>query len=176
MSDLHETDPPGPEEGASAQHESAGWLERRPPLPADGTPIGRDWVEYATWLEARVEYLAGAIRGYLLAQGRAPGNRDEAEVEASSRRLVEAASAAQFESDLDPGYDADQARADLRRIAAWLAEDVENQEAQGAAADLEAVATYVAELQAVLAAVVDDYDRRRSSRRGRLLLRLLRKT
>ena len=40
--------------------------------------------------------------------------------------------------------DTDQALADLRRIAAWLAEDTENDEAQGAASDLLAVADYFA--------------------------------
>jgi hypothetical protein len=33
----------------------------RPPLEADATPIGRDWVEYANALEARVRELEGLV-------------------------------------------------------------------------------------------------------------------
>ena len=44
----------------------------------------------------------------------------------------------------DNSYDTDSALADLRRIAAWLAEDTCNDEAQGAAADLLHVADWFA--------------------------------
>jgi len=49
----------------------------RPPLEADATPIGRDWVEYAKALEAEREGLREAlmwVRGYTLA-GKTPDDK-----------------------------------------------------------------------------------------------------
>ena len=37
-------------------------MTERPPLPADATPIGRDWMEYAEALEARLAACEEALR------------------------------------------------------------------------------------------------------------------
>ena len=46
-------------------------------------------------------------------------------------------------TEFDTAYDTDQALADVRRIASWLAQDTANDDAQGAASDLNGAADWL---------------------------------